>query len=54
MLSAGYPLERVQAILGHARIEQTLVYAALLPTDTLRIARQAQASMSAILTPEAA
>lgn len=38
LLRAGNPLETVQRILGHARIQQTLAYAELLPGDVVRTA----------------
>lgn len=52
MLRAGYPLESVQRILGHATIQQTLVYAELLPDDLVRIAARSQLAMSDALIPE--
>jgi site-specific recombinase XerD len=38
-LRAGMPLETLQRILGHANIQQTLVYAQLLEDDLVRVAR---------------
>jgi len=38
MLRADLPLEVVQKIMGHARLEQTLAYAKILDSDVLRVA----------------
>lgn len=49
MLRAGYPLETVQKVMGHARIQQTLVYAQLLTEDVVRVAGKCEMSLSAAL-----
>lgn len=43
MLRTGVPLENVQKIIGHATLEQTLVYAKIDHTDTVRAARRVTA-----------
>lgn len=52
MLRAGYPLEGVQRILGHATIQQTLVYAELIPDDLVRIAARSRLAMGEALIPD--
>lgn len=52
MLRVGYPLETVQRILGHATLQQTLVYAQLLPDDIVRVAARSTLEMSAALLPD--
>lgn len=47
--SGHYQLHEVQKILGHARPQQTLVYAQLLPEDILKTARRAASDMSRVI-----
>lgn len=49
MLRSGYSLETVQKIMGHARIQQTLRYAELLPDDVVKVAGRHQENLSAAL-----
>lgn len=51
MLRAGYPLHEVQRILGHARLQQTLEYAELLPDDVVRTAARNEGPLSSALLP---
>lgn len=43
MLRAGMPLEKVSKVLGHKRVEQTLLYTELLPGDLVAAADKAEA-----------
>jgi integrase len=51
MLRAGYPLHEVQRIAGHARIQQTLAYAELLPDDLVKTAARQSDVLSKALCP---
>jgi integrase len=53
MLRNGYPLHEVQRIMGHARLDQTLRYAALLPDDVVRTAARHTEELSKALLPTA-
>lgn len=49
MLRAGYPLETVQKVMGHSRIQQTLAYAELLTDDVVRVAGRCEMQLSTAL-----
>lgn len=49
MLRAGYPLETVQKVMGHSRLEQTLAYAQLLTDDVIRVAGKCEMQLSTAL-----
>lgn len=49
LLRAGMKLEKVQRVLGHARIEQTLAYAQLLEGDIVKEAAKVEADFSRAL-----
>lgn len=54
MLRAGYPLETVQKVMGHASLQQTLSYAQLLTDDVVRVAGKCEMQLSSALDFEAA
>lgn len=54
MLRAGYPIQEVQKIAGHARITQTLAYAQILPDDLLKTAARQSDELSSALSPRIA
>lgn len=51
MLRAGQPLENVQRILGHTRIEQTLAYAQLLGSDLVKASQRVESDFTRALAP---
>lgn len=51
MLRAGYPIEKVQKILGHASIQMTMRYLELLPEDVVEIASRRESELSTVLRP---
>lgn len=51
MLRANYPLHEVQRIAGHARLQQTLEYAELLPDDVVKTAARNEGPLSTALLP---
>lgn len=54
MLRAGYPLEKVQQILGHASISMTMRYLQLLPGDVVAAAQLRETEFSRAVAPRAA
>lgn len=51
MLRADYPLEQVQVILGHAKIQQTLAYAKIIPDDVVHTANRVEAIYTRAIAP---
>lgn len=51
MLRAGYPIEKVQKVLGHTSIAMTLRYLQVLPDDVVEIAARRESELSSVLQP---
>jgi site-specific recombinase XerD len=54
LLRAGMPLENLRELLGHARLQQTLAYAKIVPQDNERHMRRVEESFSRALGREVA